>query len=115
MHEDDELTALRRDLGRHRRRGGRYPEALTTRAGAWVRGRRARGDWWCDVSRALGVPTPTLQRWARRAAAQGPVALRAVHVIDAPPPGTVTLVTASGLRIEDVALDDAVVILQRLA
>jgi hypothetical protein len=38
-----------------------------------------------------------------------------VHVIDAPPAGTVTLVSPTGLRIEGVAISDAIAILQGLA
>jgi len=38
-----------------------------------------------------------------------------VDVVDAPPAGTVTLVSPTGLRIEDVAIADAIAILRGLA
>jgi hypothetical protein len=38
-----------------------------------------------------------------------------VDVIDAPAPGTVTLVSPTGLRIEGVAVADAIAILRGLA
>ena len=75
---------------------------------------RAAGAWWCDVARPLGIPERTLVRWSAPTAAAG-VAVVPVDVIDVPPAGTVTLVSPTGLRIEDVAVADAIAILRGLA
>lgn len=41
--------------------------------------------------------------------------MRPVDVIDAPPAGTVTLVSPTGLRVEGVAIADAIAILRGLS
>ena len=73
---------------------------------------RERGVWWCDLAREIGVPAETLKRWAAPRLASS--TLRLVEVIDAPPIGTVTLVSPTGLRIEGVAIVDAIAILRGL-
>ena len=80
----------------------------------WVRQRRDRGDWWCDLSRELGVHATTLKRWAAPPA-EAVVAMRPVQVIETPPAETVTLVSPTGLRIEGVTLAGAIAILRGLA
>jgi hypothetical protein len=112
---DRELRELQRAIAavqRGRRR--RYPTKLRARISAWVAARRANDAWWCDVARPLGVPAATLKRWAEPVPAT-PLALRPVDVIDAPAAGTVTLVSPTGLRIEGVAIADAIAILRGLA
>lgn len=69
--------------------------------------------WWCDLAREIDVSAETLKRWATpRSTALG---VREVEVIDAPPAGTVTLVSPTGLRIEGVAIADAIALLRGLA
>ena len=97
-----------------RRRVRRYPPKLKARISAWVAEQRAAGAWWCDVARPLGIPEQTLVRWSAPSAADGVVVVP-VDVIDAPPAGTVTLVSSTGLRIEGVAIADAIAILRGLA
>ena len=110
---DRELRDLQRALARVRRRSGprRYPAQLREQVACWVAKRRSAGEWWCDVSRALGVPVLTLRRWASRRDSATVVPVE----VDLPPAGTVTLVAPSGLRIEDVSVADAIAILQALA
>lgn len=96
------------------RPGFRFSSGLRAAITAWVVEQRERGTWWCDLSRALDVPAGTLKRWAAPRSATGAVMLP-VEVIDAPPLGTVTLVSPTGLRIEGVAIADAITILQGLA
>lgn len=113
---DRDLRAIQRALAKLRRRRSRsqrYPADLRQQITAWVAKRRGCGDWWCDVARPLGIPAQTLVRWAqprREDATIVPVA-----IVDATPAGTVTLVAPSGLRIEGVAVVDAIAILQALA
>ena len=113
---DREAQDLNRRVARLtvRGRGKRFPALLRHRITAWVRTRRDRGDWWSELAREIGVPAATLQRWAA-ASADGVVEMRPVDVIDAPPPGTVTLVSPTGLRIEGVAIADAITILRGIA
>ena len=112
---DHELRELQRAIAVvKRRRVRRYPTKLRARITAWVAARRTAGAWWCDAARALGIPAATLVRWAEPRVA-GQVAMMRVDVVDAPPAGTVTLVSPTGLRIEDVAIADAIAILRGLA
>lgn len=93
--------------------GFRFSPSLRQRITAWVAVQRERGLWWCDLEREIGVPAKTLKRWTtpRPTAA---TMLRPVEVLDAPPSGTVTLVSPTGLRIEGVAVIDAIAILRGL-
>jgi hypothetical protein len=113
---DRELRDIQRALARLRRRGRRsrrYPAKLREQITAWVAKRRGVGDWWCDVSRSLGIPVQTLVRWSERRSDRATIV--PVAIVDAPAAGTVTLVAPSGLRIEGVAVVDAIAILQALA
>src|SRR5690242_1603004 len=99
MQPDRELRDLVRTITSFRkRRAARYPAKLRARITAWVIAQRDRGEWWTDISAAVGLPTQTLVRWvdAGRGVASE---MKAVEVIDAPPTGTVTLVAPTGLRI----------------
>jgi hypothetical protein len=75
---------------------------------------RAAGAWWCHVARSLGIPEQTLVRWSAPRAADG-IAVVPVDLVDTPPAGTVTLVSPTGLRVEGVAIADAIAILRGLA
>ena len=112
---DRELQDLLRRLSAiPRGRGRRFPAELRERIVAWTAARRARGAWWCELSRALGVPAKTLKRWATPRAPRV-LALRPVDVIDEAPVRTVTIVAPSGLRIEGVMISDVITILRGLA
>ena|SRR5689334_23224311 len=112
---DRELQDLRRCLGAiPRGRGRRFPIVLRKRVVAWTAERRRRGDWWCELSRELGVPARTLKRWVTPRP-EGALSLRRVDVLDEPPTRTVTIVSQSGLRIEGVTIADAITILRGLA
>ena len=114
--QDREARELRRRVERLQRDrpGFRFSPALRARITTWVIAQRERGAWWCDVSRAIGVPAETLKRWATPRA-ESTAAMLPVEIVDAPPVGTVTLVAPSGLRIEGVAIDAAIAILRGLA
>lgn len=116
--QDREARELLRRVARLKRSrpGFRFSAPLRRRITAWVLVQRERGAWWCDLERAIGVSAETLKRWAvpQITAAPG-LAMRPVDVIDAPPAGTVTLVSPTGLRIEGVAIADAIEILRGLA
>jgi hypothetical protein len=113
---DRDARELRRRVGRLKRGrpGFRFSAPLRREITAWVVAQRERGAWWCDLSRAVGVSAETLKRWAAPRA-DAPMAVLPVDVIDAPPVGTVTIVAPTGIRIEGVAVDDAIAILRGLA
>jgi len=112
---DRELQDLLRRLSAiPRGRGRRVPAELRERIVAWTAPRRARGAWWRELSRSLGVPAKTLKRWATPRAPRV-LALRPVDVIDEAPVRTVTIVAPSGLRIEGVMIADVITILRGLA
>jgi hypothetical protein len=114
--QDREGRELRRRMSRLKRDrpGFRFSPTLRAEITTWVAKQRERGTWWCDLSRAIGVPEETLKRWAAPRPTGG-ATLLPVEVIDAPPAGTVTLVSPTGLRIEGVAIADAIAILRGLA
>ena len=113
--QDREGRELRRRVARLKRDrpGFRFSTTLRAEITAWVAKQRERGAWWCELSRAIGVPEQTLKRWAAPCVTASVVL--PVEVIDAPPVGTVTLVSPTGLRIEGVAVADAIAILRGLA
>jgi transposase-like protein len=114
---DRELRDLRHRLGEiPRGRGRRVPAALRERIVAWIATRRAHGDEWRELARALGMPAQTLTRWAARDVGhERSVVLRPVAVIDELASRTVTVVAPSGLRVEGVTIADAIAILRSLA
>lgn len=116
MQHDRKLRDLARAIAAFRKRGAtRYPAKLRARITAWVIARRERGDWWTDISAAIGIPAQTLVRWSDTGCVAPHGEMKAVDVIDAPPLGTVTLVAPTGLRIEGVSIDAAIAILRGIA
>lgn len=115
MQQDRELRDLVRAITAFRKCGDlRYPAKLRARITSWVAMQRKHGEWWTDISAALGMPVQTLMRWSEM---RGVVAtdMKAVDVIDAPQIGTVTLVAPTGLRIEGVSIDAAIAILRGIS
>ncbi len=118
---DRELQFLRRHLSQITRgRGRRYPAVVRQRIQAWVAAQLEGGARWDEVSRELGIPVATLQRWTTPRPAPG-VALRPVDIVDALDASTgrvartLTIVAPSGLRIEGVTVADAIALLRGLA
>lgn len=114
--QDREGRELRRRVARLKRDrpGFRFSLSLRGEITAWVAKQRERGAWWRELSSAIGIPEKTLRRWSAPQLAAS-ASLLPVEVIDAPPAGTVTLVSPTGLRIEGVAIADAIAILRGLA
>src|SRR5271170_3078696 len=107
MQPDRDLRDLSRAVAAFRKRGdARYPAKLRARITAWVAAKRDRGEWWTEISEAIGLPTQTLVRWTNASSAG--TEMKPVDVIDAPPIGTVTLIAPTGLRIEGVSIDAAI-------
>jgi hypothetical protein len=103
---DRELQDLRRRLSAiPRGRGRRIPAVLRERIMAWTATRRARGDWWCELARPLGIPASTLKRWSTPHAEEARP-LRPVQVIEEPACRTITIVSSSGLRVDGATIAD---------
>ncbi len=116
MQQDPELRDLARAIAASRKRGdAHYPAKLRTRITTWVITRRERGDWWTDISAAIGIPAKTLVKWCDIGSVAPRGEMKAVDVVDAPPMGTVTLIAPTGLRIEGVSIDAAIAILRGIA
>src|ERR1041385_706720 len=97
MQQDRELRDLARAIAAFRKRGdARYPAKLRARITAWVIARRERGDWWTDISAAIGIPAQTLARWLGAGGVDRHRAMKVVDVIDAPSVGAVTLIAPTG-------------------
>ena len=64
--QDREAKDLRRRVARLKRDrpGFRFPAALRSEITTWVAKQRERGEWWCELARAIDVPAETLKRWA---------------------------------------------------
>ncbi len=104
-------------LGR-KRRNERVPRALRVELVGSARMQRRAGRSWRSIAEALGVSSSGLQRWC--AAPQPPGAtLRRVRLrVEARSCAlsqSLVLVTASGHRVEGLAVADAVVLMRALA
>lgn len=90
--------------------GCRYPASLRREAVVVARSGLSSGRELPSVAAELGLQASTLKRWLRGSEGEGP--LRPVEVISeegdkVPKPGPgVVLVTASGLRIEGLRVED---------
>lgn len=108
-------------FGCHPGRGSRYPVSLRAQAVEVALEAQSNGDRLGWVADALGVGVGTLRRWIEAAPAQRPQ-LRAVEVVETDEParlnrdfrGSLVLVTASGHRVEGLALDDVTLLLEAL-
>jgi hypothetical protein len=113
--EGARLGAAVEALGRTRRNDP-VPEPLRSEVMAYAESRRRAGASWQSISRAVRISASGLKRWA--GVQNGESRLRAVRVRreggaqGAPSP--LTLVTASGLRLEGLSRQDAVAIVREL-
>jgi hypothetical protein len=103
--------------------GARYPQRLRALAVEIAAAELALGRRLGEVSEALGVGTATVQRWLGASSSQSS-SLRPVEVVrdDAgidrtgvTPNAGLTLVTASGHRVEGLALAEVALLLEALA
>jgi hypothetical protein len=64
--QDREARDLRRRVARLKRDrpGFRFSAALRSEITTWVAKQRERGEWCCELARAIDVPAETLKRWA---------------------------------------------------
>jgi transposase-like protein len=111
---DQEVAALRRELGRVARgRGTRYPTELRERVVAWALAQRRAGASWRKIKRELGQKFDTIRQWCR--GSEGSRALLPVRVVaERAPERRVSVVSPSGFRVEALSLMEAAALLREL-
>jgi hypothetical protein len=115
-----EAEDLRRDLRRHgRARGKRFAPELRRRIIAYAERRRQEGASWMSIATELGACFETVRRWCGGGSVPAGRPLRRVEVIAEPVVAMSTraplaVVTANGLRIEGVSLDEVVTLVRAL-
>jgi hypothetical protein len=108
-------TSLRAALSAHTPgRGKPYPAALKVRIAEYVRSERSSGTTWAQLTSELGVASESLRLWCSNAAPGAPRALLPVSVVADRKEQSITVVSASGYRIEGLTLRDAVAVLRAL-
>ena len=112
----DELKTLRRELSRGERgRGKRYDEDLKQRTIRWATERRSEGLSWMLIADELGVGLDTVRRWCVSPNSSTSRALVRVRVVPTASEGrTVSVVSASGHRVDGLSLAEAALILRAL-
>jgi len=107
-----ELTRLKRELSRHEpARGIRYDPELKRQAIAFAKEQRRSGASWANIATELGLNFETVRRWCGEARS-----MRRVEVVeDEPrPTTTVSIVSASGFRLEGLTLEQAITTMRAL-
>ena len=106
-----ELARLKRELSQHEAaRGIRYDPGLKRRAIAFARAQRQDGASWAHIATELGMNFETVRRWCEEGRA-----LRRVEVVrEEPKVATLSIVSASGFRLEGLTLEQAVTAMRAL-
>ena len=108
-------SSLRSGLAAHEAgRGKRYAPELRVQVLAFAESRRSDGASWAQIASELGIHLGTLVRWSKSAEPQPSRALVPVHVVPDARERTVSIVSASGYRIEGLTLGEAVDALRTL-
>lgn len=117
---DDEIRTLRSVLaGMKRGQGRRYPTEMKHQIRRVAQARRARGESWQAIAKAIGIPHETLRRFAAEcdgvagnsAGAFVPVQLTATPTS----PIALVLTTRAGIRVEGLDIDGVVELVRRLS
>ncbi len=104
-----------------RKPSGTLPAALRREVVAYVRERIAAGAWRSGIARELGVSMGTIDRWLSQPVDVSPARvapkLRGVRVAESraqSEQAALVMTTASGVRIDGLAVEDIVTILRGL-
>jgi transposase-like protein len=97
-------------------RSRRYSPALRARILDVVQAHRAQGASWAQLAEQLDVSLETLRRWcASTSRKKGAARMQRVRVVaDRPASSAVSLVSASGNRVEGLTLEQVIALLQAL-
>ena len=108
-------SSLRAALASHEpARGKRYEPLLKARIIGFARSRRAEGGSWVQIASEVGLAFETLRRWCVAAEPSASRAMVPVQVVADPIDHTVSVVSASGHRIEGLTLQEAVSVVRAL-
>jgi hypothetical protein len=113
---DRQATLLRDEVGAlEPGRSRRYTAALRGRIVDLVRARRAQGLSWSQLSEQVGVPLDTLRRWCVGETPALDSRMRRVQVVaERKSAGVVSVVCASGHRVEGLTLEQTIALLRAL-
>jgi transposase-like protein len=113
---DHELRELRRELAAIERGPGKsYPPELRRRISAWARDVIAGGASMTATARTLALDLRTLRAWLRDATARSTALVPVEVVADEPAQRAgLRVVSPAGFRVEGLALDEVVALLQVL-
>ena len=104
--------ALRRALDAHGPgRGKRYEGALKSEVVTYAFAQHAEGQSWATIATELGVRVGTVRGWCGD---EEPRAMRPVEIVAEPKARSLTVVSASGARVEGLTLDEAAALLRAL-
>jgi transposase-like protein len=108
-------SSLREALASHEpARGKRYEPALKARIIEFARSRREQDASWVQIADEIGIAFETLRRWCLAAGPRSSRAMVPVQVVAEPSDHTLSIVSASGHRIEGLTLQEAVSVLRAL-
>ncbi len=79
-----------------------------------VHARRAQGVSWAQLAEQLGVSLETLRRWCAATTAKSPARMRRVRVVAERSSVSVTMVSASGHRVEGLTIDQVITLVRAL-
>ena len=96
-------------------RGRRYSPALKARILEVVRAHSAEGASWAQLAEQLGVLLETLRHWCATTPKKGATRMRRVRVVgERPASGGLSLVSASGIRVKGLTLEQVIALLRAL-
>ena len=96
-------------------RSRRYSSALKARILDVLQARRAQGASWAQLAEQVGVSLETLRRWSATTSTKGAARMRRVRVVaERPASSGVSLVSASGHRVDGLTLEQIVTLLRAL-
>lgn len=105
-----ELARLKRELSRHdAARGIRYDPELKRQAITFAKEQRRSGASWASIADDLGLNFETVRRWGETARS-----LRPVEIVAEPVSSGVSIVSASGFRLEGLSLEQAIATMRAL-
>jgi transposase len=128
---DDAINEIRESLSRFARESpmAPYPSQVRSLVVAYAQRNLGDGVNFKQISRLVGIPANTIRYWWTQAqiqmerqgkAARAPAPVRIQREEVDPPssadgPGRLVLVTPGGYRLEGLALEEALVVLERLS
>lgn len=95
-------------------RGKRYSAGLKARIIEFAHSRRSEGASWATIAGDIGIAFETVRRWCMAERRKAPRKMLPVRVVSDRAERTVSVVSASGYRIEGLTLDEAIAVVRAL-